>query len=226
MNTQIIKGNYDFKWKAKRRKTRKRWKRTNIRFFASFIFIHLIFCYHFFPAAKHQQSRNWDQTTTFKTKQMRLASSFYWKFRKLHFPPPLPEISRKYIFYDYHSGFPSNKTGNRSRSEHKPCLWPAPLSTVWHWAHLVLKIFSPVAALPAGASANVAILSDHNATSALEFSETIAVRFQNFRSPSNLGEGSGCGRDEMTRLSLGSLTLTALAARMRKRVYSLVGGVA
>ena len=81
MHTQIIKGNYDFNGKAKRRKTRKRWKRTNIRFFASFIFIHLIFCYHFFPAAKHQQSRNWDQTTTFKTKQMRLASSFYWNFR-------------------------------------------------------------------------------------------------------------------------------------------------
>ncbi|KAJ9672981.1 hypothetical protein PVL29_026307 [Vitis rotundifolia] len=69
-------------------------------------------------------------------------------------------------------------------------------------------------------------LSDHNATSALEFSEMIAVRFQNFRSPSNLGKESGCGRDEMMRLSLGSLTLTALAARMRKRAYSLVGGVA
>ncbi|KAJ9680636.1 hypothetical protein PVL29_019837 [Vitis rotundifolia] len=55
-------------------------------------------------------------------------------------------------------------------------------------------------------------LSDYNATSALEFSETIVV--------------SGCGRDEMIRLSLGSLTLTALAAHMRKRAYSLVGGVA
>jgi hypothetical protein len=28
---------------------------------------------------------------------------------------------------------------------------------VWHWAHLVLKIFSPEAAFPGGASANDAI---------------------------------------------------------------------
>lgn len=36
-------------------------------------------------------------------------------------------------------------------------MWPAPLSTVWHWAHLVLKIFSPALGLPGGASENDAI---------------------------------------------------------------------
>ena len=43
------------------------------------------------------------------------------------------------------------------QSGRSPCLWPAPCSTVWHWAHLVLKIFSPAAAFPGGASANDAI---------------------------------------------------------------------
>ncbi|GER29228.1 zinc transporter [Striga asiatica] len=38
-----------------------------------------------------------------------------------------------------------------------PCLWPAPLSTVWHCAHLVLKIFSPDLKSPGGASSKVAI---------------------------------------------------------------------
>jgi hypothetical protein len=36
-------------------------------------------------------------------------------------------------------------------------LWPAALSTAWQYAHLVLKIFSPAAASPGGASENVAI---------------------------------------------------------------------
>ena len=36
-------------------------------------------------------------------------------------------------------------------------MWPAPLSTVWHWAHLVLKIFSPAAGFPGGASSKDAI---------------------------------------------------------------------
>ena len=38
-----------------------------------------------------------------------------------------------------------------------PCLWLAPLSMVWHQAHLVLKIFSPTFGSPGGASENDAI---------------------------------------------------------------------
>ena len=46
----------------------------------------------------------------------------------------------------------------------KPCLCPAPFSAVWHCAHLVLKIFSPDLASPAGASLNVAIHQNPNTT--------------------------------------------------------------
>lgn len=41
----------------------------------------------------------------------------------------------------------------------KPCLWPADFSTVWQYAHLVLKIFSPAFSFPSGASDKVAIAS-------------------------------------------------------------------
>ena len=36
-------------------------------------------------------------------------------------------------------------------------MWPAPFSTVWHWAHLVLKIFSPDLTTPGGAWSKDAI---------------------------------------------------------------------
>ena len=39
----------------------------------------------------------------------------------------------------------------------RTCLWPPPFSATWHWAHLVLKIFSPRARSPGGASAKLAI---------------------------------------------------------------------
>ena len=45
----------------------------------------------------------------------------------------------------------------RDESNTIPCLWPAPLSTVWHWAHLVLKIFSPFLEFPGGASSKDAM---------------------------------------------------------------------
>lgn len=39
----------------------------------------------------------------------------------------------------------------------RTCLWPPPFSATWHCAHFVLKIFSPFATSPAGASANDAM---------------------------------------------------------------------
>ncbi len=35
------------------------------------------------------------------------------------------------------------------------CLWPPPFSATWHCAHLVLKIFSPLALSPSGGQHHV-----------------------------------------------------------------------
>ncbi len=48
----------------------------------------------------------------------------------------------------------------RNKCRKLPCLWPAALSTAWHCAHFVLKIFSPAFSFPLGASAKVAIVVD------------------------------------------------------------------
>lgn len=99
------------------------------------------------------------------------------KLRKMKLTQINRSSANNHQIYPYHQLHPSNRqmTGSStSRSmispiyvdekrdrgyRRKPCLWPAPLSTVWHWAHLVLKIFSPAWGLPGGASLNDAIFA-------------------------------------------------------------------
>jgi hypothetical protein len=90
-------------------------------------------------------------------------------------------------------------------------LWPAPLSTVWHCAHLVLKIFSPALGLPGGASENDAIAA---ARTRRDLSrrrgggELQLLVFLPFGLAPN-SQGPGCSIDQAWRRGAGEATARA-----------------